>query len=183
MSASIDHWLDEFGAELDPIYSRGRHVKAPRKAPGTGSKAKRGKPTGPATRESRRATLERIARKSPEVMVKITGGGRNMRQIKAHMDYISRNGLVELEDEQGLAYLGKKDVRSVRDTWRDGGHSIPSDGDDGPREAFNIMLSMPPGTPRDEVKAAVRAFAADEFQGFQYAVSPLTTTRNIRTSI
>ncbi|WP_199915361.1 relaxase/mobilization nuclease domain-containing protein [Aminobacter sp. MSH1] len=168
MSDGLDHWLDEFGGSLDPIYSRARHVKEPRKPKSKPKASSKRRPTGPATRESRRATLERIARKSPEVMVKITGGGRNMRQIKAHMDYISRNGELEIEDEQGLAYQGKKDVRYVRDTWRDGGHTIPYEGEDGPREAFNIMLSMPAGTDRTALKDAARAFAAEHFEGHQY---------------
>lgn len=167
MTGSIDKLLEDFGDEIDPIYSRGRHVKEPKRSGKTASKLQRS--TGPATRESRRATLERIARKSPEVMVKITGGGRNIIQIKRHMDYISRNGLVELEDEQGLIYSGKQDVRLVRDAWRDGGHPVPNNGEDGPREAFNVMLSMPEGTDRAAVKDAARAFAAAEFKGFQYA--------------
>lgn len=167
MTEAVDRWLDEFGGTLDPIYSRARHVKEPRKSRGPApTKSRLG---GPATRDSRRATLERIARKSPEVMVKITGGGRNMRQIKAHMDYISRNGELEIEDEQGLSYQGKKDVRYVRDAWRDGGHTIPYEGEDGPREAFNIMLSMPAGTDKTAVKDAARAVAAEHFEGYQYA--------------
>lgn len=168
MTAALDRWLDDFGATLDPIYSRARHVKGPRKEKSTPT-APKSRATGPATRESRRATLERIARKSPEVMVKITGGGRNMRQIKAHMDYISRNGEIDIEDEQGLIYQGKKDVRHVRDAWRDGGHTIPYEGEDGSREAFNIMLSMPAGTDRRAIKDAARAFAAEHFNGYQYA--------------
>lgn len=171
MTASTDHWIDEFGRELDPIYSRGRKAKGARGS-ARGANEPRTRSTGLSARESRRAILERIARKSPEVMVKITGGGRCVSQIKAHMDYISRNGRVELEDEQGLTYLGTKDVRHVRDAWRDGGHTIPNDGvyekGEGPREAFNIMLSMPPGTDRQAVKDAARAFAAREFEGFQY---------------
>lgn len=112
-----------------------------------------------------RQKLAATVRKAPEVMVKISGGGKDMRSIKAHMDYISRNGEVELEDEQGRIHLGKEDVRDVRDDWRGGG--IPY-ADGKKREAFNIVLSMPPGTDRASVKNAARAFASELFGNHQY---------------
>lgn len=112
-----------------------------------------------------RQKLTATVRKAPEVMVKISGGGKDMRSIKAHMDYISRNGEVELEDEQGRVHLGKEDVRDVRDDWRGGG--IPYENGK-KREAFNIVLSMPPGTDRPAVKNAARAFAAELFGNHQY---------------
>lgn len=112
-----------------------------------------------------REKLLPIVRKVPEVMVKISGGGRDMYSIKAHLDYISRNGAVELEDEQGRVYQGKDDVRAVRDDWRGGG--IPYKNGN-KREAFNIVLSMPPGTDRASVKKAARAFALELFSNNQY---------------
>jgi len=59
-------------------------------------------------------------RAAPEVMVKISGGGKKMGQIKAHLDYISRNGEVELEDENGAILRGVDDVREIRDAWAKG---------------------------------------------------------------
>lgn len=115
----------------------------------------------PAGREKLEATLK----KAPEVMVKISGGGKDMRGIKAHLDYISRNGDVDLEDEQGRVHQGKEDVRDVRDDWK--GNGIPYESGNR-REAFNIVLSMPPGTDRASVKDAARAFAAEMFDNHQY---------------
>jgi hypothetical protein len=34
-------------------------------------------------------------------MVKVTGGGRGMKAIAAHLRYISKNGRLEIEDQQG----------------------------------------------------------------------------------
>jgi len=115
-----------------------------------------------------RERLIATVRRFPEVMVKISGGGKDMYGIKAHMDYISRNGLVELEDEQGFVHLGKEDVRAIRDDWRGGG--IAYEGGK-KREAFNIVLSMPPGTDRVSVKKAVRDFASEIFGDHQYVFS------------
>lgn len=48
---------------------------------------------------------ERIAalveRRAPQVMVKVTGGGRGMKGIAAHFRYISKHGRLDIEDDQG----------------------------------------------------------------------------------
>ncbi len=49
-----------------------------------------------------RARIEAIAvRRAPQVMVKVTGGGRGMKAICAHLRYISKNGRLDIEDERG----------------------------------------------------------------------------------
>lgn len=114
-----------------------------------------------------RARLKGIVRKVPEVMVKVSGGGRGMRAIKAHMDYISRNGDVALENEAGEIFHGKEAVRDLRDDWKFGQYGIPEESSR--KEAFNIVLSMPPGTDRKSVTDAARGFARSEFGGnFHY---------------
>ena len=114
-----------------------------------------------------RTRLSGIVRKVPEVMVKVSGGGKGMRAIKAHMDYISRNGDVALENENGEVIAGKEAVRDLRDEWKNSLYGIPEES--GKKEAFNIVLSMPPGTDRKAVTDAAREFAKTEFSGnFQY---------------
>jgi type IV secretory pathway VirD2 relaxase len=114
-----------------------------------------------------RSRLKGIVRKTPEVMVKVSGGGKGMRAIKAHMDYISRNGDVALENEDGEIILGRDAVRDLRDEWKNSLYGIPEESSK--KEGFNIVLSMPPGTARKAVTDAVREFAKTEFSGnFQY---------------
>lgn len=153
----IDDVLKDWGERSDYGRVQGRKGKNI-----TGGRHFNRTPTKkPAGREKLAATV----RKAPEVLVKISGGGKDMRSIKAHMDYISRNGAVELEDERGRVHQGKDEVRAVRDDWRGGG--IPYE-DGEKREAFNIVLSMPPGTDRASVKKATRAFASELFDNHQY---------------
>lgn len=83
------------------------------------------------------------------------------------MDYISRNGEVEIEDENGDIHQGMEAVRDVRDSWAKGKIGIPYEGEKR-KEAFNIVLSMPPGTDRQAVKDAAREFAKQEFGNHQY---------------
>ena len=58
-----------------------------------------------ATRQRAAAIRARIAatvvRRAPQVMVKVTGGGRGMKAIAAHFRYISKNGRLDIEDERG----------------------------------------------------------------------------------
>lgn len=136
-------------------------------------RGRRGKalPIGPALKPvstkkpAGRDKISAVVRKAPEVLVKISGSAKDMRGVKAHMDYISRNGAVEIEDELGNIHHGKEAVRSVRKDWV--GDGIPKENGT-KRETFNIVLSMPPGTDRQAVKAAARSFAKEVFENHEY---------------
>lgn len=157
----IDGVIKDWGERLfySPVKgSKGKNIRS-----GGSTRQAKPSPSGPATREK----IARTAKKTPEVMVKVSGGGRNMQHIKAHMDYISRNGDVEIEDENGDVHIGKEAVRDVRDAWAKGRIGIPYEGEKR-REAFNIVLSMAEGTDRQSVKDAARAFAKDQFGNHQY---------------
>jgi hypothetical protein len=101
-----------------------------------------------------------VVRRVPQVMVKVTGGGRGMQAIAAHLRYISKNGRLEIEDERGQTVRGKEALRELADDWRFGGSLIEDISDR--REAFNIMLSMPRGTDPLSVHWAAREFAKVE---------------------
>jgi len=108
-----------------------------------------------------RAKLMAIVRRAPEVMVKVTGGGRGMGSIKAHMVYMSRRGQLPVEDERGDVFVGKEALASLADEWRLGGAEIPLRSHR--REAFHVMLSMPADTDPQAVLGAAREFAQAEF--------------------
>src|SRR5258706_11810395 len=101
-----------------------------------------------------------VVRRVPQVMVKVTGGGRGMKAIAAHLRYISKNGRLEIEDERGQTMRGKEALRELADDWRFGGCLIEETSDR--REAFNIMLSMPRATDPLSVQWAAREFARNE---------------------
>ncbi|MDR8105056.1 relaxase/mobilization nuclease domain-containing protein [Burkholderia cenocepacia] len=148
----IDAMLLNWGDRLfqEPF----RHARAPRLSrAGLRSEAKR-----------MREQLARTLRGTPEVMVKITNkasSAQGMGALKRHLRYISRNGRVELEDQNGDKIAGAEAVRDLVRTWQLGGWGIPETSHR--REVFNILLSMPPGTNRQAVRDAARDFAALEF--------------------
>ncbi|PYE17269.1 relaxase/mobilization nuclease domain-containing protein [Paraburkholderia silvatlantica] len=148
----VDQMLLNWGDRLfhDPL----RHVRAPRMS--------RGEPRRDVRRM--REQLARTLRRTPEVMVKITNrasGAQGMGALRHHLRYISRNGKVELEDQDGMTVLGREALHDLTDAWRLGGWGIPEESRR--REVFNVLLSMPPGTNRQAVRDAARAFAAEEF--------------------
>ncbi|CAE6861140.1 hypothetical protein R70006_08092 [Paraburkholderia domus] len=111
-----------------------------------------------------RGQLARTLRRTPEVMVKITNKASSAQGIGAlrrHFRYISRNGQVDLEDQNGDKISGVDALRDLTKTWQFGGWGIPDTSTR--REVFNILLSMPPGTNRQAVRDAARDFAALEF--------------------
>jgi len=109
-----------------------------------------------------------VVKRAPQVMVKVTGGGRGMRAIASHFRYISKNGRLDIETEQGDTVRGKSAVHDLDEDWRYGGSLI---GDEGyRREAFNIMLSMPRGTDPLIVQRAAREFALTELADHKYVM-------------
>lgn len=112
-----------------------------------------------------------VIRRAPQVMVKVTGGGRGMKAIAAHFRYISKNGRLDIEDQRGETMRGKDVLRDLADEWRFGGSLIPDDAEPGHRrEAFNIMLSMPRGTDPLTVQRAAREFAQVELADHKYVM-------------
>lgn len=148
----VDQMLLNWGDRLfpDPL----RHVRAPRM-----SRAE--------LQQDVRRMREQLARtlgRTPEVMVRITNkasSAQGMGAVRRHLRYISRNGKVELEDQDGMTMLGRDALRDLTDAWQLGGWGIPEESRR--REVFNVLLSMPPGTDRHAVRNAARAFAAEEF--------------------
>ena len=113
-----------------------------------------------------RSRIEATVRRAPQVMVKVTGGGRGMAAIRAHFRYISKNGRLDIEDDRGVVERGKDAVKDIERQWQFGGPYIGEEGYR--REAFNVMLSMPRGTDPLIVQRAAREFAKIEFTDHRY---------------
>jgi hypothetical protein len=107
-------------------------------------------------------------------MVKVTGGGRKVGAVAAHLVYISHDGEVELETDDGqrVPKAGQKEL--LRDWHLDlsaGQYRPPARNTKKPfagiKLVHNIVLSMPAPTPPDKVLAAARTFARERF-GLKY---------------
>ncbi len=110
------------------------------------------------------------ARRTPEVMVKVSGGAASPQGVLAHLKYIDRHGRLELETDQGEAVRGNDAEKSLITDWEldlvAAESRSPYRGKVGRKAAklvHNIVLSTPAGTPPGKVMAASREFAREEF--------------------
>jgi Relaxase/Mobilisation nuclease domain len=115
-----------------------------------------------------RKRIEATVRQAPQVMVKVTGGGRGMAAIAAHFQYITRNGRLEIEDDREVVRMGKEALRDLEDQWRYGGSLIPKEAHR--NEAIYIVLSMRTGTDPARLQKAAREFAQTELAGHRYVM-------------
>jgi hypothetical protein len=123
-----------------------------------------------------RARLARIVRRAPEVMVKVTGRTRDGAHLKAHLDYISRHGGLELEDQDGAPIRGREDVRELAADWSAMAVLDPRRRAGAPLSR-SLVLSMPAGTDPIALRAAARAFASEAFgESFDYVFALHTDT-------
>jgi hypothetical protein len=160
-SPNIDGILIQWG---DRLFYPGNRIVRPTPQP-------RLKEWGAARRagEMRTRIEATVVRRAPQVMVKVTGGGRGMKAIAAHLRYISKNGRLDIEDGEGNKSRGKEALREVAEEWRFGGTLIEDLSDR--REAFNIMLSMPRGSADPLiVERAAREFAQAELADHKYVM-------------
>jgi relaxase-like protein len=119
------------------------------------------------------AQLEQIGRTVsgvPEVMVKVSGGGKSADAVQAHLSYIDRHGQLEVHTDEGERLQGKEVADHLVDDWNlDVGKGQfrpgPKAGekDRRPKQVHNIVFSMPAGTPPTKLLAATQKFAREKF--------------------
>ena len=168
-----DGMLSEWGARLFYPIPKGKGDSGGGKLPLLATAAAMAAVMSP--NEVRSRIRSTVAPGATQVMVKITGGGRGMKAIAAHFRYIGRLGkdeaggkgqTLEIEDERGEKIQGRAGLAQLADEWRVAGAYI--DDDSSRREAFNIIFSMPAGTPPEAVREATAEAARELFEGHKY---------------
>jgi len=165
-------------ATLDEWGSRLFNIGAPTAPRAAGRKARRsvtaqvnmgGRLRTPEARaQFVRQKLQQMVRRAPQVMVKVAKTPKGMRGISNNLSYISRDGKLDIEDQDGQVIQGKEAVADLKAEWQDGGVPIPQQSTK--RDAFHLILSMPARTDPLAVHRAARALAAREFSSYQYAM-------------
>lgn len=117
--------------------------------------------------------IEHIARtvgRAPEVMVKVSGGGKSRGASVAHLRYIDRNGELDVETDSGDILKGSEVAGDLAADWDLDAAAAqarrPYSGRPGRRPAklvHNVVLSVPAGTSPAKLLAASRAFAREQF--------------------
>jgi hypothetical protein len=120
--------------------------------------------------------ISRTVRCTPEVMVKVTGGGTRRGAVAAHFAYLSRQGTLEIETDEGERIGRREEHKRLLDDWhleltagqyrrqKDGAARRPT------KLVHHIVLSMPRPTPPDKILDAARQFARQKFPQHRYAM-------------
>lgn len=117
--------------------------------------------------EAAKAKIRRTVRKAPEVLVKVSGGVKGGQHLKSHMDYITRNGRIEAENERGQMIQTRDQLREEHRHWVEQlGKPRKNE-----RDTLNLVLSMPAGTDPEAVRKAAREFAKEQFSNHQYLMA------------
>jgi hypothetical protein len=94
-----------------------------------------------------------------------------LKAVDKHLDYVGRNGALELETDDGESVSGGMG-KALLDEWdldiddvRRQATLTATKGGKPPKLVHKLMFSMPPGTPPDKVLGAVRNLAREEFWG------------------
>lgn len=128
---------------------------------------------GPAHRPLSRADIAHISRtvrRTPEVVVKVSGGARSLRGVAQHFDYIGREGRGEVQTDDGERLQGKGFEKELLEDWdldleaqRRRSERAIAAGRKPPKLVHNLVFSMPRGTPPDKVLRAAQAFGREKF--------------------
>lgn len=116
--------------------------------------------------------IRRTVTRTPEVMVKVSSGSgaSTCRGVSAHFNYISRQGDLEIETDDGERLIGDEAGRQLIREWNldlDEDRQRPDlfaiNRRQPPKLVHRIIFSMPAGTPPHKMLGAVRDFAPEEF--------------------
>lgn len=144
---------------------------------------------------SDKARLARVVNKAPEVMVKVSRPAKmdksgnpitvNRRtegtRVSAHIEYISRNGKLDVETSDGSILTGKEATAGLYRDWMRYHDQDRANGKatDRTRITTSIVFSMPGNTNATAVQDAVRVLAQQEFGGrHDYAMALHTDTKH-----
>lgn len=155
----------------DPDYWFNATEKKTKKSKGSAGgstpSANRARPNKLTPKKVTANAITAINKKTPQVMVKISGSSKGADKAQAHANYIGRHGKVEIQNEAGEKFNGKEDQEKLLKAWEAMG--MPSKDAKGTRkETFNFVFSMPKGTNPEGLKTAVKNLVNEEFHGHKY---------------
>lgn len=120
------------------------------------------------------AQIRRTVGRAPEVMVKVlTRSATTLNQVRDHAAYVSRDGTLEVETDDGRRLTGDDVGDRLVEDWDldlpEAGFAerVARGGGRDARLVHKLIFSMPARTPPNAVLGAVRDFAREEF-GLQH---------------
>lgn len=117
---------------------------------------------------------------SYEVLVKITGNAKNFDSLSRHIDYVSRNGDVDLYLDEYIIMQGKEGKNEVKEIFKNSGIPIETSPKKEIRQTVNIVFSMKDyiNAPEDKMKTAVMQTLQQKYTDNFYAMAFHNDTDN-----
>ncbi len=101
----------------------------------------------------------RVTRRLPQAVLKISSHNTGQGRVRARLRYISRQGTLRIETDEGIAVAGLDDIDRLVDDWA---------ADFSPRansrDTLSLVVSLPAGTDETAAVAAAREFLAEAFK-------------------
>jgi hypothetical protein len=112
-----------------------------------------------------RAKLERIVRKAPEVMVKVSGKQYGAHHVAEHFGYVARHGKLAVRSSEGEIITEPDRLKAIAQDWAMLDEAMNEHGRERPT-SMSLVLSMPGGsTDAETLHDAAQAFARILFEG------------------
>lgn len=99
-----------------------------------------------------------VARKLPQAVLKISSHNSGQGRVRARLRYISRQGTLSVETEQGVMLDGLEEIDELVENW-----AVDFPERKNSRDAMSIVISLPAGTDTKAASNAARAFFAEVF--------------------
>ncbi len=100
----------------------------------------------------------RVVKRLPQAVVKITSHNRGRTHVGARLHYISRDGELALETDQGLTLEGREEIDEYLAAWAADFSSRKNS-----RDAMSMVVSVPPGTDQERALKSAREFFSEAF--------------------
>lgn len=114
------------------------------------------------TNKTNKGIKKPIVKNTPrgkEVVIKITGNSKNFQKWKAHFNYVTRKGELEVVESELYKYQGKEELEQFQEFFNDMGENIPNESENKreKREVLHFIFSMKEheATPQDKLLSAV----------------------------
>lgn len=100
----------------------------------------------------------RTTQNLPQAVLKVSSYGSGAGRVASHIEYISRDGNLDVEDPQGNLIRDQEERNQRLEEW-----STDYDTRAKSRDTVNIVLSAPKGSELGAVESSVRSFARKNF--------------------
>lgn len=115
-----------------------------------------------------------VARKLPQAVLKISSHNTGKDRVRARLRYISRQGTLSLETDEGVMLDSLDEVDGLVDNW-----AVDFPERKNSRDAMSLVISLPAGTDEKAARDAAREFLAETFgENYEYVFAAHDDTGN-----